>query len=210
MHPISQRRGAGFTMIEAMVVVAILGIALAIGVPAMTDWVRNTKVEGATEFYAEGFRLARAEAIKHKSASRISLDANAKNGQLDWQVDICFPVTDAPCNADAGNWSTITAIAAGDPEGATGFTSIARSAEALPGKATLRQTLLPAGANTVYFTPLGWVDTTVPARVSTLTLDAVPGTGYEFAPSAIAVTLSGMATKCRPDVPEHDSRGCPK
>ncbi len=98
MHPLMPvRRGAGFTLVEAMIGLAIVGIALAIGIPATGNWMRANKVKGAGEFYAEGFRLARTEAIKHKSASRIVLTTNPVSGQLDWQVDICFPTSAAPC-----------------------------------------------------------------------------------------------------------------
>lgn len=207
MHPVSLRRG-GFTLIEALIGLAIIGISLAIGMPAVFDWVRTTKINGATEFYAEGFRLARAEAIKHKAWSRIVLDEGA-NGQLGWQVDICYPINGVVCNANTGGWSTPTAIAANEPEGAVGFKSVVRSADTLPPQSMLNQVVAPVGADSVYFTSLGWVDTAVPARLTRLTLQPVSGSSITFAPSAIAITLSGMVSKCNPAVAASDSRGCP-
>lgn len=207
MQPVTRRRN-GFTLLELMIGLAIVGISLAVGIPAIFDWVRATKVNGASEFYAEGFRMARAEAIKHKAAARIVLDEGA-NGQLDWQVDICFPLNGVLCNDTTGAWSTPTAIATGDPEGATGFKSVVRRAETLPGRGIMQQVIAPVGADAVYFTSLGWVDTTVPTRLTRLTLQPVPGTDYTYAPSALAITLSGMVSKCNPDVAASDSRGCP-
>lgn len=210
MHPVTHvRRSAGFTLIEAMIGMAIVGIALAVGIPAIGNWVRANKVQGAGEFYAEGFRMARAEAIKHKSASRIVLNTNAVSGQADWQVDICYPTPAAPICADgAGSWSTTTAGAIG-PMGPTEFRSVFRSAATLPGPGVMQQTVDPVGANEIYYTSLGWVDTTVMPRVTRITMAPVPGDGFVFEPVAIGITMAGMANKCRPDVPESDSRRCP-
>jgi type IV fimbrial biogenesis protein FimT len=211
MYPISLPRGAGFTMLETLVAMAIVAISLGYGIPQIADWVRATKVESATEFYSEGFRLARGEAVKRNAVSRISFNAGG-NGQLDWQVDLCFPTPAVKCTDATGTWSTPeTATAAeADPDKAGGFKSVFRSADALPGTNVLQQTLFPIGANEVYFTPLGWVDTTVAPRVTLLKMEPAAGSNLQFAQSAIAVTLSGMASKCLPDAAAHDSRGCPE
>ncbi len=74
----------------------------------------------------------------------------------------------------------------------------------------MTQSLLPIGSNKVYYTSLGWVDTAVMPRVVTLSMYPVLGTGDEFEPSAISITLAGMASKCRPDVAASDSRSCPQ
>lgn len=210
MHSVTYRRPrTGFTLIEAMIGLAIVGISLAIGIPAVSNWVRATKVQGAGEFYAEGFRMARAEAIKHKSSSRIVLNTNAVSGQADWQVDICFPATMAPCNDTAGSWSTTLVGATIRPGMVSDFKSVYRSAENLPGTGFMSQTLAPVGANEVYYTSLGWVDTAVMPRITAVSMVPVAGSGFVFEPVAVGITLAGMASKCRPDVLAPDSRSCP-
>lgn len=193
-----------------MVALAILGLLLALGIPAMSNWLMASKAGSATEFYAEGFRMARGQAVKHNSASRIRLTENPNNGQFDWQVDICFPIpATTPCNDSSGSWSTASAIAAGDPEGTAGFKSVARAADALPPRSILKQTLVPPGATDVYYNSLGWVDTASAGRLEQLKLAPAPGHAGAFPASAIAITLAGTASKCDPTVALHDSRRCP-
>ena len=212
MFPVVWRRGAGeggFTLIEALVVLAIFGFMLALGVPRMSLWSLGNKAAAATEFYAEGFRLARAQAMAHNAAGRILLTENAGNGQLDWQVDICFPTVVLPCNSQNGAWSTPSSVAAGDPEGGAGFKSVLRSASVLPGAQVLQQTLTPSGATDIYFTSLGWVDTNFSPRLARIQMAPTPAYAGSIPTSAIVVTLAGIATKCDPGVAVTDSRACP-
>ena len=214
MHPIGHiagaRRQRGFTMLEAMVAVAVLGILVAVGVPRMNEWVLASKAGAASEFYAEGIRLARAQAIGHNSASRITLDENAVNGQMDWTVDICFPTAALPCSDTSGVWSTTTTIATGDPEGTTnGFKSVQRLAATMPQQTDLVQTFFPLGTTDIYFNSLGWVDTNVPNRLQRITLTPSLARTGAFATSALVISLAGMVSKCDPTVAAHDSRGCP-
>jgi type IV fimbrial biogenesis protein FimT len=210
MQPVTTPAAAGgFTLIEALVALAILSVLLALGVPAMSDWVRATKASGAAEFYVEGYRLARAEALRHNSAARVVLTENAGNGQMDWQVDLCFPTATTPCSSVSGSWSTTAAPAGADPEGANGRKSVFRSAAALPPSDQLVQTLSPAGSSDLYFTSLGWVDTNFAARLSRIDLAPPSASAGAFPSSAVVITLAGLASKCDPNAVAHDSRGCP-
>jgi type IV fimbrial biogenesis protein FimT len=202
---------AGFTLVEAMVVVAILGLMLGIGIPRMADWLAASKATSAAGFYAEGFAQARAQAATHNSASRLVLSRNANNGQLDWQVDVCFPVPGTPCTASSGAWSSTTVPVAPDGLAATGpsgATSLFRSADALANSTMLTLTVTPAGATAVYFTPVGWVAAGGAASVQRI--DLAPVRTGAFPASAVALTLSGVASKCDPKAAANDSRGCPQ
>jgi type IV fimbrial biogenesis protein FimT len=216
VQPVSRRRGcraaagaAGFTLIEAMVALAILGGLLALGMPRMTEWVQANKAAAAAQFYAEGFTLARAQAVSHNSASRLVLTENAANGQMDWQVDICFPTASVPCNAESGAWSTTAAAADEDPEQGAGFKSVLRRADNLPNSSVLAHTLSPSGATDVYFTSLGWVDTNFSPRLTRIGLAPAAGHAGAFPASAVVLTLAGIASKCDPNAADQDSRRCP-
>lgn len=201
-------------MIELMVGLAILSITLAVGWPAMTGWVTATRAQGATEFYAEGLRMARAEALKRNAVSRFSLTANATNGQMDWQVDICLPGTDVTCHESTSSWSTVTSAAVPvDPLDTRGadFRSVFKSASALPPVAIMALTRQPGGATTVYFTSLGWVDPDSAAAPALSQVKIAPAIGntVAFPTSAVSVTLAGVVSKCDPTQLVTDSRGCP-
>jgi type IV fimbrial biogenesis protein FimT len=198
----------GFTVIEAAVVVAILGIVAAIGYPGMSNWLLARRAQSAAGYYIDGLQLARNQAIAHNSSSRLVLNENGASGQMEWRVDVCYPTQDLPCDDQNGNWSTPT-IAVVDPQTGAGVTSVTRSAAGLPPLTALAATLAPSGATEVYFTPVGWVDTGVAPHLTRIVL----APGYQragaFAPMAVALTLAGMASRCDPNAPAHDPRGCP-
>jgi type IV fimbrial biogenesis protein FimT len=200
---------AGFTLIEAMVALAVMALLLGIGIPRMSDWLLASRAGSAAAFYAEGFALARSQAVTHNSASRMVLTENARNGQMDWRVDICFPTPSVPCNAESGDWSTPSSAAGDDPELGAGYKSVLRAADGLPPSSVLAERLSPSGATDVYFTPLGWVDSTISPRLARIDLAPASGRPSAFPAVAVVLTLAGMASKCDPHAAPHDARGCP-
>ena len=58
------RRASGFTMIEMAVTMTIFAILVALGVPAMTTWIRNNKVRTVSDSLQTGLRLAQAESLR--------------------------------------------------------------------------------------------------------------------------------------------------
>ncbi len=207
MHQL--RRQAGFTLLELMVTITIFGIMLAIGIPNASNWLLANRARGASEFYADGFNMARREAVSHNTASRLVLTANATNGQLDWQVDLCFTGTGTQCLPEQDGWSTTSAAAANDPKGSSGFRSVFRSAASLPTAEVLAPVTLPTGALQVYYTALGWVDTTYDERLTQLRLNPASKYASEVPTVALAVTLAGLVAKCDPTRSAGDSRACP-
>jgi type IV fimbrial biogenesis protein FimT len=217
MLPVKNRTGArragGYTLIEALIGLAIFSTLLAIGIPSMSTWMLANKAASANEFYMEGFRTARQQAIAHNTVSRIVLTANQTTGQMDWQVDLCFPTQAAPCTGVSSNWSTTTAAAANDPDllnaNASAFKSLKRSADVLPSITVIAPTVSPANASAVYYTALGWVDTSYANNLSRLYLDPVPAYASQLPTSAIGITLAGMPTRCNREAASGDSRACP-
>ena len=207
-------RPGGFTMIELMVGLAILSITLAVGWPAMTGWLTATRAQAASEFYAEGLRMARAEAMKRNVVSRLSLTDNTTNGQQDWQVDICLPGSGVTCHESGSSWSTVAAPAtSSDPDDTRGadFRSVFRSANSLPPVAVMTLTRVPGAATDIYFTPLGWVDSDPTVAPALTQLQIKPGTANAgaFPGATVAITLAGAISKCDLGRPVTDSRGCP-
>jgi type IV fimbrial biogenesis protein FimT len=200
---------AGFTLIEMLIGITIMSVLLALAIPAMGAWLLASKARSASEFYLDGFAMARRQAVAHNSASRITLSANTTNGQMDWQVDICFPRPGTPCDNLTGAWSTVAAQAGNDPEGAAGYTSVFRAATGLPPSEVLAPTIEPDGATAVYYTPLGWVDTNVQNRLTQLRFDPAARYAHDVPVAAVSLSLAGMPTKCDPTKAVGDSRACP-
>ena len=68
----SAMRGRGFTIIEMMMVVAILGIFAGLAAPSMADLLASTAVKGAaTDFYS-ALIAARSEAIKRRTNATVA------------------------------------------------------------------------------------------------------------------------------------------
>lgn len=203
------RSQAGVTFVELAIGLAIVAIAMSIGLPMMSNWVVTNKAASASEFYADGFALARREAVARNASSRIVLTPNVSNGQMDWQVDVCYPAAGVRCSDSTGAWSTTAAPATNDPKGTDGFKSVFRDAGALPQSDVLLPSIEPSGASTIYFTSLGWVDTTIDNRLTQIRLDPATRLARDIPVVAVAVTLAGTATKCNPTLSAPDSRACP-
>ena len=65
----------GFSLIELMVALAVLGILFAFGLPSMSTWIQNSNIRTATEAGLSGLQLARSEAVSRNADVQIVFDA---------------------------------------------------------------------------------------------------------------------------------------
>lgn len=70
----------GFTLIEVMIALTVLGIVLMIGLPNLATWMQNTQIRTAAEGLQSGLQLARAEAIKRNKPVRFQLVTSLTSG----------------------------------------------------------------------------------------------------------------------------------
>ncbi len=71
MRKSNQSLEQGFTIIELMLAVTVMGILLAIGIPSFTEFVRNNQMVAQTNQFIGGLSYARSESIR--SAAVVTL-----------------------------------------------------------------------------------------------------------------------------------------
>lgn len=57
-------RQRGFSLIELVVTLAVLGLLVALGMPSMSDWMRSVRIRNAAESAQNGLGKARMEAMR--------------------------------------------------------------------------------------------------------------------------------------------------
>lgn len=98
-HPVGSLRG--FTLVELLISLVILGIIVAFAVPSLTSTVNTSHVRGATEALYSDLQWARSEAIKNNNFMTLSVYP-AKN---------CYGFiagNNTPCDCSVANACTKT------------------------------------------------------------------------------------------------------
>lgn len=95
------RNARGFTLVEFMVGLLVMGILTALAAPSFRAWVQNVQVRNAAESILNGLQLARSEAVHQNTMVRFNL--NDASGLMDWEICAPGPAAAAatPCPANA-------------------------------------------------------------------------------------------------------------
>ncbi len=88
----------GFTIVELMIVVAVVAVLAAIGLPSMRDLLKTNRMKTVSLDLYSSLTLARSEAIKRNSGS-VSMIAAAGGWQNGWSVT-CVDVAGSCGGAD--------------------------------------------------------------------------------------------------------------
>ena len=76
---------AGFTIIELMITMVIIGVVLAIGMPSMKNLIVSQRVKTAASDLHVSLTLARSEAIKRNAQVQV-VPVNTANWAQGWSV----------------------------------------------------------------------------------------------------------------------------
>lgn len=79
-------RQPGFTIVELMVVLAIVAIAMVLGMRGISDWMLSARTRTAAEGVKNGLQSARTEAIRSNTAVSFTLSSPGAAGGTGWTV----------------------------------------------------------------------------------------------------------------------------
>jgi len=98
----AQQKQSGFTLIELMIVVIVLGILAAIALPSFQSTLERRRLVGATDILYANLQYARTEAIKQNQAVQFSINTGT------W----CYGIDDngANCDCTAPASCTVSAV----------------------------------------------------------------------------------------------------
>lgn len=175
-------RQHGFTMVELMIGLAILGILIMAALPSYQALIHNMKIRNAAESILNGLQLARGEAVRLNRNVEFVIGADST-----WTVTALYPLPAAnvlvQTRSSAQGSNTVTVTKTPDNT-----------------------------ATTVTFNPLGRIAANADGSASlTSVLLDVPTTMLPAADSRdllVTVTAGGNVRMCDPTVPATDARTC--
>ena len=187
MSKLRTRTEQGATLLELMVTVSIAAILMAVGLPAMSDWIRRSSVGTASQLIQSALRQAETEAIRRNadvefaltndtpSVSAVSTVVSADNGK-NWIIR----VVDATASNRYVNGSVTKQVSEG---------------------------LSYAGPASIRFSGAGRVLDSTGAAVGAKQVYRVSRTGTDLA-YCVFVTPGGAVKMCNPAFPSGNPRAC--
>lgn len=205
-------RSRGFTLIELMTTVAVLGLLLMIGLPNMTQMLKNGQIRTAAESASAGLQFARNEAIRRNATVRFQLTSDLTNSctlsstGTNWVVSLA---------SAAGNCAETIADPSAEPPTplTTAWVLQRRSSAEGTTKATVSGlNSAAAAATTVVFNGVGRLSGA--GNVATLDFGHITDACEHAATPGparclrILVSTGGTIKTCDPKVAATDSRFC--
>jgi len=182
--PVASRsvRVRGFTIIEMVVVLMILGIVIVLALPSYNLWIANTQVRTAAESAQNGLRVAASEAVRRNV-----------------QVDFVRTLDPVPGLTSASNIAGMSWVVRSNPPAP----DVAELIDSKPAAEASQSVAVAANAAVVSFTGIGRL---VSGSAQTCMRFTNPNGDR---PLIVTVTTGGSVRMCDPAFPTNDPRGCP-
>lgn len=200
----------GVSLIELLVGITILGIAVAIGAPAFTEWISNSQIRSTAESVQNGLQLARAEAVRRNTSVQFQLTTTLDNtcttaaAGPNWVVSISSATTPVAshCGDDISDTSSSMLIQKGAPVTANASAKIAASQPAFGFNGLGRIVATTTPATSVVDAP------TIDIQSTRGVCAVDPGGTLHCL--RLLITPGGQIRMCDPGRPSGDAMACPK
>jgi type IV fimbrial biogenesis protein FimT len=207
----------GFTIIEVMISLVVLGVLIALGAPGFVEWLQNQQIRAAAEATLNGLQVARGEAVRRNSPVRFQLVSDLTSScvlssdslttpvSVSWVVSLADPTGKCDTKADPADPANVQIVQS------------RTSAEGSP-NAQARSVFVPSppvapdpvAASTVTFAALGNVIANADGSKSINKIDMtnINVTGATR-PLRIIISSGGSVRMCDPSLAPPEPRGCP-
>ena len=207
----------GFTIIEVMISLAVLGVLISLGAPGFVEWLQNQQIRAAAEATLNGLQVARGEAVRRNTPVRFQLVSDLTSS--------CVLSSDSPTTPVSVSWVVSLADPTGkcdtkaDPDDPAN-PQIVQSRTSAEGSPNARATsvFVPApappapmqAASIVTFAALGNVVANADGSKSINKIDMtnINVTGATR-PLRIIINSGGSTRMCDPSLAPPEPRGCP-
>jgi len=201
-------RVAGYTIIELVITVAILGVLVSLGVPSFAEWLHNTQLRNGAESVLHGLQVARAEAVRRNGFVQFILlpgtGTSFVRGGLTFNYGRGWRVVQVtPPSGGAGGGC----VEVPDENGNFDLQRV-NGEEGTGSVGTWND---PAASNSVTFTPLGWIgsgNTSCGTPITQLNFDSSSLDEGRSRELRIQITTGGGIRLCDPQIGAGDPRGC--
>ncbi len=196
---------SGFSIIELMIAIAVLGVLLGVGMPSMFTWLQNSQIRTASETLLTGLNLARNEAVRRNVTVRFTLtttlDAScaASAGGPNWVVSLADPTTGTNKCAEVPSDTVVP--------------QIVQSKSAAEG--TPNAVINATGGSSMWFNGLGRASAANAANITQIDITNPSGGNCQGGPAGpmrcmrIIVSTGGQVKMCDPAVTSNtDPRSC--
>jgi len=210
----------GFTIIEVMITLVVIGVLLALGTPGFVEWLQNQQIRAAAEATLNGLQVARGEAVRRNTPVRFQLVSDLTSS--------CVLASDSVSAPVSVTW----VVSLADPTGACDAVTDSGQSPSPPGRILQKRTSAegspnavatsvfvpsppaapaPQAASTVTFAALGNIIANADGTPSIVKIDL---TNPYVSPSAmrplrLVVNSGGSIRMCDPSLAASDVRGCP-
>ena len=99
------RKMLGFTAVELMIVLAIMGIMLVAAMPSFVQFTRNSRIKSGAQMVVSALRTARSYAIKRRKRCAVLFNVNIDNSG--YAVKIYWDPATYPAGGSETNWKAL-------------------------------------------------------------------------------------------------------